>query len=76
MAPGKPLKESKIQEMKQEFLNLDADKDGSITVEELGKVLHSMMGKLKVSEEEIDNVLKDIDKELFRNGSDGLFFSI
>ena len=63
MAPGKPLKESKIQEMKQEFLNLDADKDGSITVEELGKVLHSMMGKLKVSEEEIENVLKDVDKD-------------
>ena len=51
MAPGKPLKESKINEMKNEFLKLDIDGDGSISLEELGKILRSMKGKLKVSEE-------------------------
>ena len=61
MAPGKPLKEAKIKEMQKEFLNLDADGDGSITVEELGNVLRSMMGKLKASEEDIAQVLKEID---------------
>ena len=63
MAPGKPLKESKVKQMKQEFLNLDADGDGNISVAELRKVLFSMMGKLKVSEAEINQVLKDIDKD-------------
>ena len=61
MAPAKPLKEAKIKEMQKEFLNLDTDGDGNITVEELGTVLRSMMGKLKVSEEEIAKVLKEID---------------
>ena len=63
MAPGKPLKESKVKQMKQEFLNLDADGDGNISVAELRKVLFSMMGKLKVSEAEINQVLKDVDKD-------------
>ena len=63
MAPGKPLKESKINEMKNEFLKLDIDGDGSISLEELGKILRSMKGKLKVSEEEIEKVLKEIDKD-------------
>ena len=63
MAPGKALNEAKIQEMKEEFLNLDADGDGTITVEELGKVLRSMMAKLKVSEGDITKVLKDIDQD-------------
>ena len=63
MAPGKPLKESKINEMKNEFLKLDIDGDGSISLEELGKILRSMRGKLKVSEEEIDKVLKEVDKD-------------
>ena len=63
MAPGKPLKDSKINEMKNEFLKLDIDGDGSISLEELGKILRSMKGKLKVSEEEIQKVLKEIDKD-------------
>ena len=63
MAPGKPLKESKIQEMKNEFLKLDIDGDGSISVQELGNILRSMKGKLKVSEEEIEKVLKEIDND-------------
>ena len=61
MAPAKPLKEAKIKEMQEEFLNLDADGDGNITVEELGNVLRSMMGKLKVSEEDIAKVIKEVD---------------
>ena len=63
MAPAKPLKEAKIKEMQAEFLNLDADGDGNITVEELGNVLRSMMGKLKVSEEDIAKVLKEVDSD-------------
>ena len=59
MAPKKPLK----TELRKEFLKLDADGDGTITVDELGTVLRSMMEKLKVSEEEITQVLKDIDKD-------------
>ena len=45
----------------QEFVGLDADGNGEITVEELGKVLRSMRIKLRLSETQIKRALRQID---------------
>ena len=63
MPLAKQLKEKDIEKLQQEFLELDTDGDGTISIEELGNVLRSMRGKLKVSESEIKRVLKDVDKD-------------
>ena len=63
MPLSKPLSEKEVQKLQKEFLELDGDGDGTITVEELGNVLRSMRSTLKVSETEIKRVLKDIDKD-------------
>ena len=49
--------------MKSEFLALDADGDGTITVSELENVLRSMRGKLKASDADIKRAIKEIDKD-------------
>merc|ERR1711936_1140121 len=58
-----PLTQDQIQKLKTEFMALDADGDGTITVEELEKVLRSMRGKLKASEADIKKAIKEIDKD-------------
>ena len=63
MAPRLPLTKEQVQKMKSEFLALDADGDGTITVSELEKVLRSMRGKLKASDADIKRAIKEIDKD-------------
>ena len=63
MPLSKKLGNDNIADLKKEFLALDSDGDGTITVEELGNILRSMRVKLKVSESEIKRVLRDIDKD-------------
>lgn len=59
----KQLKTDEIEAMKKEFLELDLDGDGTITIAELGTVLRSMRKKLKASESEIKRVLRDVDMD-------------
>ena len=63
MPLSKPISDKEVAKLQKEFLELDGDGDGTITVEELGNVLRSMRSTLKVSESEIKRVLKDIDKD-------------
>ena len=60
MPMSKKLSEKDTAKLEQEFLLLDKDGNGTITIEELGNVLYSMKKKLKVDESEIKRVLKDI----------------
>ena len=62
MESEQPFKKEQVQGMIKEFLCLDADGDGTITVDELEKVLRSMRGKSKPSEIDIKNAIKEIDK--------------
>ena len=63
MPLSKQLTEKQIKKLEEEFLELDEDGDGTITVEEIGKILRSMKKALKVNESEIKRVLADIDKD-------------
>ena len=63
MAPIVALTHKQIQKMKKEFLMLDTDGDGTISVDELGTVLRSMRGKLRASEAEIKKALREIDRD-------------
>ena len=63
MAPIVPLTHKQIEKMKKEFLLLDADGDGTISVNELGSVLRSMKGKLRASEADIKRALREIDRD-------------
>ena len=51
-----------MKTLQKEFVGLDADGNGEITVEELGKLLRSMRIKLKLSETQIRRALKQIDR--------------
>ena len=62
MESEQPFKKEQVQGMIKEFLCLDADGDGTITVDELEKVLRSMRAKSKPSEIDIKNAIKEIDK--------------
>ena len=63
MPPRLQLTDGQVEKMKKEFLLLDIDGDGTITIEELADVLHSMKEKLEVSEDDIRRTLKDIDRD-------------
>ena len=63
MPLSKQLTEKQIKKLEEEFLELDEDGDGTITVDEIGKILRSMKKALKVNESEIKRVLADIDKD-------------
>merc|ERR1712226_1483317 len=58
-----PLTKDQVQKLKTEFMALDADGDGTITVNELENVLRSMRGKLKASDADIKRAIKEIDKD-------------
>ena len=57
----KQLYREDINKMKKEFLKLDLDGDGTITIEEAGNVLRAMRKELKASEREIKEVLRQAD---------------
>ena len=63
MSQPKPLTRDQIESMKEEFLKLDIDGDGTITVAELEGVLRCMRSKLQASEAEIQHAIKDIDRD-------------
>ena len=65
MPLSKPLTEKEVQKLQKEFLELDGDGDGTITVKELENALRSMKSTLNVSGSEIKRVLKDI----YRDGN-------
>ena len=46
----------------KEFLELDADGDGSISVEEVSNMIKTLKRKLKMSEKEITKFVKEIDQ--------------
>jgi Ca2+-binding EF-hand superfamily protein len=48
--------------MKKEFLALDTDGNGDISVQELDTLLKSLKRKLRMSENEIKKLVKDTDK--------------
>ena len=60
---GGKTEEEQIEELKPEFLQLDLDRDGTISIIELARVLISMRGKLKASETEIKRALRQFDKD-------------
>ena len=54
------VKEAKL---KADFMALDADGDGTISTEELGKILRAMRTKLRMSESEIKRTLREFDMD-------------
>ena len=48
--------------MHKEFLALDKDGDGSISLEEVGNMIKTLKRKLKMTEKEIARFVKDIDQ--------------
>ena len=56
-------KSKKIKKMKDEFLELDFDGDGSISINELERVVHSLRIKLKLKESDIREFLQEIDRD-------------
>ena len=63
----KGKRERLIEKMKREFLELDFDGDGTISIDEIERVLHTLRIKLKINELDIQHLLNDIDKD--KNGS-------
>ena len=58
------LSNKQINQLKQEFLALDENGDGTIATEELGKLLRAGKSKKnKLSEEDIAKILSDFDKD-------------
>ena len=63
MTPRLQLTKEQIDKMKKEFLLLDMDGDGTITVDELADALRSMKTKLEISEEDIKRTVRDVDRD-------------
>ena len=58
-----PIKGKNIEAMKNEFLKLDTDGNGEVSVEEIEEVLRSMRNKLQASEGEIKRAIKELDRD-------------
>ena len=54
---------AKEAKLKKDFLAMDADGDGTISTEEMGKVLRAMKTKLRMSESEIKRTLREFDMD-------------
>jgi calmodulin len=63
MTPRLQLTKEQIEDVKNEFLLLDVDGNGTITVDELAWVLRSLKTELEASDEDIKRALKDIDRD-------------
>ena len=61
--PAKKLDDKDILKLQKEFLECDLDGDGKITREELKDVLRSLKGKMKVTEANIERVVKEADAD-------------
>merc|ERR1712212_271602 len=61
--PAKKLDDKDILKLQKEFLECDLDGDGKITREELKDVLRSLKGKMKVTEANIEKVVKEADAD-------------
>ena len=59
----KKLEDADILKLQKEFLECDLDGDGKITREELKDVLRSLKGKMKVTENQIEKVVKEADAD-------------
>ena len=57
------LSKEKIIKMRNEFLLLDTDGDGSVSTEELAEVLRAMRVKFKLTEGAIKSMIKEIDQD-------------
>ena len=55
------ITEEELKILQNEFIELDQDGNGEISIEELGTLLRSMRIKLKLSETQIQRALKQID---------------
>ena len=55
------IPEERLKELQKEFLEIDVDGNGEVSIEELGTLLRSMRVKLKISESQIKRALKQID---------------
>ena len=54
---------AKEAKLKKDFLAMDADGDGTISTDEMGKVLRAMKTKLRMSESEIKRTLREFDMD-------------
>ncbi len=61
--PPKKIEDKDIMKLQKEFLECDLDGDGKITREELKDVLRSLKGKMKVTENQIEKVVKEADAD-------------
>ena len=57
------LTTKQIHDLKEEFLSLDQDGDGNITIRELENILRSMQNKLRASEDDIQTAIKSLDMD-------------
>ena len=55
------ITEEELKILQYEFIGLDKDRNGKVSIEELGTLLRSMRIKLKLSETQIKRALKQID---------------
>ena len=64
MAPKtQHLSKEKIAQMRNEFLLLDTDGDGTVSTEELSNVLWTMRVKFKLTEGSIKKMIKELDAD-------------
>ena len=55
------IPEEQMKALQREFMGIDVDGNGEVSIEELGTLLRSMRVKLRVSESQIKRALKQID---------------
>ena len=63
MSYQQDLSSRQITQLKSEFLALDENKDGTITTDELGKLLREVKGKLNMTEKDITRIIYDFDQD-------------
>ena len=54
---------AKEEKLKKDFLSLDRDGDGQVSIDEMGKILRAMRTKLRMSESEIKRTLREFDMD-------------
>ena len=55
------IPDEQMKALQREFMGIDVDGNGEVSIEELGTLLRSMRVKLRVSESQIKRALKQID---------------